>query len=99
LSLSVGDLGTFHSAPPPVGGYQTDGDLATPNEPVGTSALQPLQNLSVPLHYSLYRTRHVVIIGKTNVLGVNPLTPNGPYSGHTAPLTSKVAFYIFIQQI
>ena len=30
---------------------------------------------------------------------VNPLTPNGPYSGRTAPLTCKVAFYIFIQQI
>ena len=30
---------------------------------------------------------------------VNPLTPNDPYSGRTAPLTSKVAFYIFIQQI
>jgi len=27
------------------------------------------------------------------------LTPNVNYSGHTAPLTSKVAFYIFIQQI
>jgi len=29
----------------------------------------------------------------------NPLTPNGPYRGRTTPLTSKVAFYIFIQQI
>ena len=29
----------------------------------------------------------------------NPLTPNNYYSGHTAPLTSKVAFYVFIQQI
>ena len=29
----------------------------------------------------------------------NLLTPNVNYSGHTAPLTSKVAFYIFIQQI
>jgi hypothetical protein len=27
------------------------------------------------------------------------LTPNDPYTGRTAPLTSKVAFYIFIQQI
>jgi len=27
------------------------------------------------------------------------LTPNDTYSGRTAPLTSKVAFYIFIQQI
>ena len=30
---------------------------------------------------------------------VNPLTPNDPYSGRTAPLTCIVAFYIFIQQI
>jgi len=30
---------------------------------------------------------------------LNPLTPNDPYSGRTALLTSKVAFYIFIQQI
>jgi len=30
---------------------------------------------------------------------VNLLTPNANYSGRTAPLTSKVAFYIFIQQI
>jgi hypothetical protein len=29
----------------------------------------------------------------------NPLTPNDPYRGRTAPLCSKVAFYIFIQQI
>ena len=30
---------------------------------------------------------------------LSPLMPNNPYSGHTAPLTSKVAVYIFIQQI
>ena len=30
---------------------------------------------------------------------MNPLTPNDHYSGRTAPLTSKVAFYIFNQQI
>jgi len=29
----------------------------------------------------------------------NRLTPNVNYSGRTAPLTSNVAFYIFIQQI
>ena len=29
----------------------------------------------------------------------NLLTPNANYSGRTAPLTSEVAFYIFIQQI
>jgi len=30
---------------------------------------------------------------------IKPLTPNEPYRGRTAPLTCKVAFYIFIQQI
>jgi len=30
---------------------------------------------------------------------LNLLTPNVNYSGRTAPLTSKVAFYIFIQQL
>ena len=30
---------------------------------------------------------------------INPLKPNDPYRGRTAPLTSKVSFYIFIQQI
>ena len=29
----------------------------------------------------------------------NPLTSNDTYKGRTAQLTSKVAFYIFIQQI
>ena len=30
---------------------------------------------------------------------INLLMPNVNYSGRTAPLTSKFAFYIFIQQI
>jgi len=30
---------------------------------------------------------------------INILTPNVNYSGRTAPLTSKVSFYIFIQQL
>jgi len=35
-----------------------------------------------------------------NILGFfNPLKPNDAYRHRTAPLTSKVAFYIFIQQI
>jgi len=32
-------------------------------------------------------------------VALNLLTPNVNYSGRTAPLTYKVAFYIFIQQI
>jgi hypothetical protein len=31
--------------------------------------------------------------------GVNPLKPNDTYRGRTAPLTSKLSFYIFIQHI
>jgi hypothetical protein len=40
---------------------------------------------------SLEKTFHAQLL--------NPLTPNDPYNARTAPLTSKVAFYIFIQQI
>jgi len=36
---------------------------------------------------------------KVGVKQINLLTPNVDYSGRTAPLTSNVAFYIFIQQI
>jgi len=32
-------------------------------------------------------------------VNINPLAPNDPYRDRTAQLTSKVAFYIFIQQI
>ena len=40
------------------------------------------------------------IIAATSVCcRINLLTPNVNYSGRTAPLTSKVTFYIFIQQI
>ena len=35
-------------------------------------------------------------IRETPYRSLNHLTPNDPYSGLTAPLTSKVAFYIFI---
>jgi plasmid rolling circle replication initiator protein Rep len=34
-----------------------------------------------------------------NYFILNPLTPIDPYRGRSAPLTSKVAFYIFIEQI
>jgi len=30
---------------------------------------------------------------------INPLTPNDTYRRRTSPLTSKDAFYVFIQQI
>jgi len=34
-----------------------------------------------------------------HIYSFNLLTPNANYGGRTAPLTSKVAFYIFIQQM
>ena len=37
--------------------------------------------------------------GTVLYISINLLTPNVNYSGRTTPLTSKVAFYIFIQQI
>jgi len=40
-----------------------------------------------------------VLVSSLDVVALNLLTPNVNYSGRTAPLTSKVAFYIFIQQI
>jgi len=43
------------------------------------------------------RTCFLADTSETSV--INLLTPNVNYSGRTAPLTSKVAFYIFIQQI
>jgi hypothetical protein len=37
--------------------------------------------------------------GGKGCMYINPLTPNDPYRGRTAPLTAKVSFYIFIQKI
>jgi len=42
---------------------------------------------------------HVVVPSLDGDTLFNLLTPNVNYSGRTAPLASKVAFYIFIQQI
>jgi len=42
---------------------------------------------------------YILKISRETSSFINPLTPNDPYSARTAPLTSKVAFYIFIQQI
>ena len=44
--------------------------------------------------------RHILWISNAKFdRGFNPLTPNDPYKGRTAPLTSKVASYKFNQQI
>ena len=46
------------------------------------------------LHYDAWK--HKI---KKKYNNINPLTPNDHYSGRTATLTTKVAFYILIQQI
>jgi len=48
-----------------------------------------------------YISVHICLNGgqSQNIVAVNLLTPSINYSGRTAPLTSKVAFYIFTQQI
>jgi len=43
--------------------------------------------------------KRIVGFGKMYNSKINLLTPNVNYSGRTTPLTSKVAFYIFIQKI
>jgi len=44
-------------------------------------------------------TKVFCVMPETGNQCINLLTPNVNYSGRTEPLTSKVAFYIFIQQI
>jgi len=47
------------------------------------------------IHHKTHK--YTVWVQNVEFVNVNPLTPNDSYRGHTAPLTSKVAFYIFIQ--
>jgi hypothetical protein len=61
--------------------------------PLGTTR-PPLAGFSLNLIFE-YCSK----ICQENGVFINPLTPNDPHRGRTAPLTSKVAFYIFIQQI
>ena len=53
--------------------------------------------LSLHRHFESYAVHTPIIAQFINL--VNLQTPNINYSGRTAPLTSKVAFCIFIQQI
>ena len=55
------------------------------------------KNLSAPRGVGIAPNLDLTICERKNE--INPLTPNDPSRGHTAPLTSEVAFYIFIQQI
>ena len=54
-----------------------------------------IANFKVGATTALRITGSVLFTNQT----INHLTPNDPYRGRTAPLTSKFAFYIFIQQI
>ena len=51
----------------------------------------------VASRYTDYATRPTEV--GYGILLINPLTPNDQYRGRTAPLTFKVSFYMFIQQI
>ena len=52
-----------------------------------------------PHTYTLYRAVTGTDFSNGSLQNINPLKPNDAYRRRTAPLTSKVAFYIFIQQI
>ena len=65
------------------------------------------QHFNIILHLCISHTDFPITISYRHIHShsyfyfdwFNPLTPNDQYWGRTAPLTSKVAFYIFIQQI
>ena len=52
------------------------------------------------IHISAHKVAYLINPNHAScAVCISPLTPNEPYRRRTAPLTSKVAFYIFIQQI
>jgi len=58
-----------------------------------------VQNFQIIIAEILINFEHLVRVSNWETFSLNLLTPNVNYNGRTAPLTSKVAFYIFIQQI
>jgi len=54
-----------------------------------------LRALSPAVNWSEFQDDHT----PPSTAEFNPLKPNEAYRGRTAPLTSKIAFYIFIQPI
>jgi len=65
-------------------------------DPLHPSLLTHTRHMTSPSHSSRFYHPHNIGWG---VMLFNLLTPYVNYSWRTAPLTSKVAFYIFIQQI
>jgi len=58
-----------------------------------------LEHVTKNRYFSFCHIRYVHTQHSNNGTNIfNLLTPNVNYSGRTAPLTSKVTFYIFIQQ-
>ena len=59
------------------------------------------RNVSDQASHPYKTTGKIIVLYKytEDKLYINLLTPNVNNSGRTAPLTSKFAFYIFIQQI
>jgi len=55
-----------------------------------------ISELIIDRHKYIPEAHLTAVCDKTSI---NLLTPYVNYSGRTAPLTSKVPFYIFIQQI
>ena len=68
---------------------------------IGPQILMELHEIFWQLSGNNCNTRYYIIDKSAIAVtwSVNPLTSNDNYTGRTAPLTSKVAFYIFIQQI
>jgi len=67
-----------------------------------TEYLSLIPNVQYCRHAASTRTsamQQLPALSETSLVSINLLTPNVNYSGRTAPLTSEVAFYIFIQQI
>ena len=78
----------------------------SPPRPYTPPLLTHTRHMPSPSHSTLHAKKLSLLDGTLMTSGavrcmgrVNPSTPNDSYRGRTAPLTSKVAFYIFIQQI
>jgi len=83
--------------------FKTNNIIVSVENTLQTNTIFVLQDklfvLSLPFEETWQFGSPVTENGSIQRARLNPLMPNVNYSGRTAPLTSKVAFYIFIQQI